>query len=371
MKWSWKLGKFAGVDLYVHMTFVLFLGFIVLTHLMSGRGIETTVGGVGFILAIFASVLLHEYGHALAARKYGIQTRDITLLPIGGVARLERMPEDPKQELWVALAGPAVNVAIAAVLFAWLTLSNTLEPLGRLSITAGSFVERIMAGNIVLVLFNLIPAFPMDGGRVLRAILASRMDYTRATQIAAALGQGSAFVLGFAGLFYNPFLMFVALFVWIGAAQESGMVQMRAAFGGTPVAKAMLTDFRTLGPYDTLGDAVELILRGSQQDFPVLQGSAVVGILTRADLLIGLARLGASAPVSSVMRREFESADSSEMLESVFTRLQACNCHTLPAMHDGRLVGLVTMDNLGEFLMIETALRGGKAGVTEKLPAAA
>jgi Zn-dependent protease len=311
---------------------------------------------VAFILALFFVVVLHEYGHALAARRYGIKTRDITLLPIGGVARLERMPDDPKQELWVALAGPAVNMVIAAALFLWLQVTNAMEPISRLGVASGSFLDRLMVVNVVLVVFNMIPAFPMDGGRVVRALLAMRLEYTRATQIAASLGQGMAFLLGFIGLFTNPLLVFTALFVWMGAAQEASMVQMKSSLSGIPVSRAMLTDFRTLEPGEPISRAVELILAGSQQDFPVVEGGRVMGVLTRGDLLVALQRHGPAARVSDVMRRDIQLADPFEMLESVSARLQACNCHTMPVVRNGQLVGLVTMDNVGEFLMIQSAL---------------
>jgi Zn-dependent protease len=228
------------------------IGWIFMAHLGAGQTPAQALAGVGFILALFGCVVLHEFGHALMAQRYGVKTRDITLYPIGGVARLERMPDKPLQELWVALAGPAVNVAIAAALGAWLFISGTWAPLASLSMTAGPLVERLLAVNVSLVLFNLIPAFPMDGGRVLRALLALQLEYTQATQIAAAIGQGLALVLGFAGLFVNPFLLFIAFFVWIGAAQEASMAQMKTALGGIPVARAMLTDFRTLTPREPL-----------------------------------------------------------------------------------------------------------------------
>jgi Zn-dependent protease len=313
------------------------------------------LGSVAFILALFFVVVLHEYGHALTARRFGIKTRDITLLPIGGVARLERMPDDPKQELWVALAGPAVNVVIAAALFVWLQVTGGL---GQATLIGGSFIERLMLVNVVLVVFNMIPAFPMDGGRVVRALLAMRLEYTRATQIAASLGQGIAFLLGFIGLFTNPLLVFTALFVWMGAAQESSMVQMKSSLGGIPVSRAMLTDFNAVSSRDTLARAVELILAGSQQDFPVVDDGRVSGVLTRGDLLIALQRHGPSAPVAEVMRRDVQIADAFEMLETVSARLQECNCHTLPVVRNGQLVGLVTMENIGEFLMIQAALAG-------------
>lgn len=361
MKWSWKLGEVAGIGLYMHATFVLLIGWVALVHWLEAHSLAIVVAGVGFILALFGCVVLHELGHALTARKYGIRTRDITLLPIGGVARLERMPDDPIQELWVALAGPAVNVVIAAGLFIWLGLTGSWEPLAELSVAKGSFVERLMVVNLFLVGFNMLPAFPMDGGRVLRALLATRIEYTQATQIAGSVGQGMAFLFGFIGLFSNPFLLFIALFVWIGAAQETSMVQMKTALGGIPVRRAMLTDFQTLSPQDSLGRAVEMILAGSQQDFPVVDNGRVVGVLTRDDVLVALAQGGQELPVSEVMRREFEKADSSEMLEPVFQRLQACDCRSLPVTRHGQLVGMVTQENVGEFLMIQAALKKAKA----------
>ncbi|MBI4526774.1 MAG: site-2 protease family protein [Deltaproteobacteria bacterium] len=356
MKWSWKLGEVAGIGVHIHATFLLLIAWAALVHWMEGRSLAVVLEGIGFILALFACVLLHELGHALTAKRYGIKTRDITLLPIGGMARLERIPDDPRQEVWVTLAGSAVNVVIALALFGWLQFTGGLEPLNKLSVTGGSFLMRLMTVNVFLVLFNMLPAFPMDGGRVLRALLAMRMEYTKATQIAAYLGQGLAFLFGFIGLLTNPFLLFIALFVWIGAAQEASLAQIRSALGGIPVARAMVTDFRTLTPRDSLARAVALVLTGAQQDFPVVEDRRVLGVLTRGDLLIGLARRGQETPVVDVMRREFQTVDSSETLETAFARLQTCECHTLPVVHSGQLVGLITMDNVGEFVAIQAAL---------------
>ena len=314
------------------------------------------MAGLLFVLTLFGVIVLHELGHALTARRFGIRTRDITLLPIGGVARLERMPDDPRQELLVALAGPAVNVVIGAALFALLQLTSGLEPLGALSVTRGSFAERVMIVNVFLAAFNLLPAFPMDGGRALRAVLAMRMDYVRATQMAANIGQGMALLFGFVGLFWNPFLLFIALFVWMGASQEAAMVQMKSALGGIPLVRAMITNFRTLSPHEPLSRAVADILAGFQQDFPVVEDERVVGVLTRADLLRALVERGQDSPVGDVMRRDFATADVHEMLEDVAARLSTGACRTLPVTRNGGLVGMVTMENVGEFLMIQGAL---------------
>jgi Zn-dependent protease len=356
MKWSWKIGEFRGIAVYLHATFLILIGFVVLSHWTAGNSLGKTLEGVAFILALFGCVLLHEFGHALMAARFGIKTRDITLLPIGGLARLERMPDEPLQELWVALAGPAVNMVIAGALFLWLAASGAMAPLELLSVTGGPFLDRLMMVNVFLGLFNMLPAFPMDGGRVLRALLATQMEYTRATQIAASIGQAMALLFGFLGFFLNPFLLFIALFVWIGAAQEASMVQLKSSLGGIPVRRAMITDFRTLAPGDPLSVAVDRILAGSQQDFPVVEDSHVIGILTRQDLFAALTRSGQQSTVGESMQREFETVDAAEMLESAFQRLQKCQCHTVPVLQRGELVGLVTMDNVGEFVAIQGAL---------------
>jgi Zn-dependent protease len=357
MKWSLKLGRFSGIDVYMHFTFILLISWVAFVNWRQGQSIAAAVAGVTFILAIFLCVVLHEFGHALSARHYGIKTRDIILLPIGGVARLERLPTNPRQELWVALAGPAVNVVIAAGLFVWLTVTASLEPLATLTVTTGPFLERLMAVNLFLVIFNMIPAFPMDGGRVLRALLATRFAYSRATQTAAYIGQGIAVLFGFIGLFYNPFLLFIAFFVWIGAAQEASMAQLKSAIGGIPVQQAMISDFRTLRPNDSLRHAIDLTLAGSQKDFPVMDDGRLEGILTQTDLLRALAESDRHPTVASAIQRSFSAVDNADMLETAFAKLKDCDCHTLPVMQDGRLVGLVTMDNLGEYMRIQAALK--------------
>ena len=367
MKWSWRVGRFAGIDVYIHSTFFLLLGFIGLTNWLAHRSLAGTLEGVGFMLALFGCVLLHEFGHALTARRYGIQTRDITLLPIGGVARLERMPDDPRQELWVALAGPAVNLVIAALLYGWLASQSLLEPLTSLSVSQGSFLERVMLVNVTLVLFNLLPAFPMDGGRIVRALLALRLEYTRATQIAATLGQGMALIFGFVGLFTNPFLLFIAFFVWIGAAQESSMVQMKTALGGIPVSRAMITDYQALPETAPLGAVVDILLRGTQEDFPVTREGELVGVLDRRGLIAALAQYGRDLPIERVMQRDFSTVDSAQMLEAGLVTMQTCECEMLPVLRGGKLAGLLTKHNVGEFLAIQTALEAAARTAGRKL----
>jgi Zn-dependent protease/CBS domain-containing protein len=357
MRWSWKIGKPAGITVYMHATFLLLLAYIVIASWAEKHSLSATIMAVAFILALFACVVLHELGHALVARRYGVRTRDIILLPIGGVARLERMPEQPLQELWVALAGPAVNLVIAAGLFVILSALGIPPQLEHLKWLSGGFLSRLMLVNLWLVAFNLIPAFPMDGGRVLRALLATRMDYAEATHIAARVGQALAFVLGFLGLFTDPFLLFIALFVWMGAEGESAMVQARTSFAGIPVQRVMLTDFRTLRPDETLAQAVEHVLAGFQHDFPVVFGDHILGILTRADLMKALAQRGSEMAVRDAMQREFPVADSHDMLEHALPVLRASGVRSIPVEHDGHLVGLLDMENVAEFMMVQSALR--------------
>ncbi len=356
MKWSWKIARVAGIDVFMHATFLLLLAWVGISYYSAG-GLSYAIDGLFFIALLFGIVVLHELGHALTARRFGIATRDITLLPIGGLARLERMPEDPKQELLVALAGPAVNVALA-VLILFLAVPVHLTNLDGLSLVGSELFLKLFWVNIGLAVFNMLPAFPMDGGRVLRALLAIKMDYVRATEIAANVGQALAILFGFIGLFTNPFLVFIALFVWMGAGQEASIVEMKAALRGVPISHLMITDFRILHPWEPLSRVVQLILSGWQQDFPVVNEDRVVGILTRSALLTALSGAESDQRVQDVMLSRFETADASEMAQPVFTRLQACDCRTLPVLQGGKLVGLVTAENLGEFLMIEKARPG-------------
>jgi CBS domain-containing protein len=249
-----------------------------------------------------------------------------------------------------------VNIGIAAMLFAWQTVTEALAPLTGFSLTGGQFVEQLIMVNVFLALFNLIPAFPMDGGRILRSLLAMRMEYPRATQIAANIGQGMAVLFGIVGLFYNPFLVLIAFFVWTGAGQEASMVRTKSALDGVPVSRIMLTDFQTVNSYDTLGRATELILRGSQTDFPVVGNGTVLGLLRRSDIMTGLSRQGQFGLVEDVMRRDFPFADADEMLEPALMRMQSHAMETIPVTSRGLLVGLLTVENFHEFMMIQSAL---------------
>jgi Zn-dependent protease len=361
VKWSWRIGRFAGIDVRIHATFLFLLAWIALVGYQQTGTAAGAVSGVIFILVVFASVVLHEYGHALTARHYGVATREITLLPIGGVAQIERMPSKPKQELVIALAGPAVTVALAVLLWGILTATGQATSASALLSGDASFLARLMWINVWLAAFNVLPAFPMDGGRVLRAALATRMDYARATHIAAEIGKGFALIFGIIGLFRDPWLVLIALFIWLAAAGEATVAQFRTSFAGIPVERVMIRDVRTLVPGDHLSAAMDAVLAGFQQDFPVVEDGRVVGVLTRGDMMKALAQHGREALVGSVMQRTFEVAEPGEELEGAFARLQACRCHTFPVVRDQQLVGVLTTENVGEFLMIQSALQRERA----------
>jgi Zn-dependent protease/CBS domain-containing protein len=360
MRWTFHIARIAGIDVKVHATFLLLLAFYGFAFHAQG-GLPAAIQGVVFISLVFLCVLLHEFGHALAARRYGINTPDITLLPIGGLARLDRMPEKPIEELVVAVAGPLVNVAIAALLapfvhFATITRPDVLEHFGS------GLIAQLFVANCVLVVFNLIPAFPMDGGRILRAFLAMRMDYAKATNIAATIGQTLAFVGALCALlWWHPMVMLVAIFVFFGAQSEAAYAQMRSVTNGLRVRDAMVTRFEMLARSATLHDAVQAVLNTSQHDFPIVdEAGSVIGVLTRDDLIVALRQSGPQTPVIEVMRTNVPSLDPMMFFDRAQGIMQSTDSPALPVVdHFGRLVGLFTHENVGELILLQSALTAG------------
>lgn len=355
MRWSLNFARIAGTEIRIHITFVIFLAWIAFMYYQAG-GPDAAVRGLVFILLLFLSVLLHELGHVVTARRFGIQTPDITLIPIGGVARLRRMPRKPTQEIAVALAGPAVNVVIAGLLLlltpAGLMFGEAFNP----SAGYDTLPARLATVNLSLALFNLLPAFPMDGGRVLRALIAMRMPYTSATRIAAGIGQGFAFLFGFIGLFGNPFLLFIGLFLYLGASQEAAVAGLKDMSEWISVEDAMVTRFTVLPADATVADAVNALLRTSQHEFPVVDaGGRVLGMLTRDDLIQALQRGGPGTPVREVMRRDIPMVSQRASLEDAFETMQESDNPALPVVDSQqRLVGVLTLENVGELMMIRS-----------------
>lgn len=363
---GWKLGRIAGIDVRMHWTFLLLLGWIAVSFAVQGDGMAAALWGSALLLSVFGCVLLHELGHALAARPLGIKTRDITLLPIGGLARLDRMPRDPKQELWIAVAGPLVNVVIAAGLFGVLVALNRVEPVVPETLvtrTPAGFVMNLMWLNVLMVAFNLLPAFPMDGGRVLRALLGFVMDYRRATEIAAASGQAMAMLFAIAGLFFNPWLLLIALFVFVSAGAEASQVRFREITRHLEVSDAMMTDFRTLSPDDPLSLAAEVLLAGAQQDFPVVNSDdgEICGVLRRQTLIREICDQNGYRAVGDVMDEVTDSASPYLSLNKAVQQMQETEMPCLPVRNEGRIIGVLTMENIGELIM----LRGSREQIAQ------
>jgi Zn-dependent protease/CBS domain-containing protein len=356
---SLRLFNVAGTDVRVHPTFFFLLAWIGAVYWMRG-GAGAALHGLIFISLLFVCVVLHEFGHIFAARRYGIRTPDVTLLPIGGVASLERIPEKPSQEIFVALAGPAVNVVIALALAVLVGPRIELSELAELQQARSgldALLIQLMSANIALVIFNLIPAFPMDGGRVLRALLATQMGHTQATRIAAAIGQGFAVLLGFMGLLGgNAVLILVAVFVFLAAAGESGYVQARDIARGRLASQAMITRFEPLGVQASVDDAAALLLRTTQHEFPVLDGARQLrGVVTREAILGALQAGNGATPVLDIMARDVPTVGETACLDAIFTDLLRNSARFVGVVDaDRRLVGYLTPENISELVMIQS-----------------
>jgi len=364
MFWSVNIGSIAGTSIRIHFTFLLFLVWIFVASWASG-GQAAAWSGLLFMVLLFTCVLAHEFGHIFTARAFGVPTPDVTLLPIGGVARLARIPEKPSEEFLIAIAGPLVNVAIAAGLVLFGGAHLDLAQLATMESTKISLVDRLAEVNLFLALFNMIPAFPMDGGRVLRALLAIKLGHVRATEIAAAIGQLVAFALGFLGLFGNPLLIFIAVFVYLAASSEAHLVAVRAMTRDVPVSAAMMTEFATLKPDEHIDAAIETLLRTSQSEFPVVDdGQRLVGLLDRDGMIRALKTLGPDARVAQAMATDVPTVGSRGRLEDAFRILQERSAPAVGVVDvAGRLVGLITSETVSEMLMVQSALpKGARIG---------
>lgn len=340
-----------GVPVRFHFTFILLLIFLAVVGM---QGKQSAVSDVIFVLALFASVLLHELGHAVVARHFEVRTKEIVMFPIGGVAMLEKNPP-PRKELWIASAGPLVNLIIGGVILLLIVAFRGTGISGLASLANprdSDLVERIAFGNLILAVFNLLPAFPMDGGRILRSLLALWKSEEEATQIASRAGRFLAVAMGLYGLLSQSYLlMFIAFFIYLGAAQEGQSAMGRALTHGVPVRAAMITKFYTLPHSSTIGEAARLMLESTQQDFPVVHGDQVVGLLDRNRLLRAVAAEGLEAYIAGVMDRDFlRLRPDMDLAEALPLMANADPCALV--MDKDRLVGLLTRENLSEFLLL-------------------
>ncbi len=357
MSWSVSIGSIAGTAVRIHITFVLFLVWIFVASWVAG-GPQAAWNALAFLILLFACVLAHEFGHVFAARAFGVATPDVTLLPIGGVARLERIPEAPGEELLIAIAGPLVNVAIAFLLVVFFGANLSLQHLATVESHQVAMIDRLAIVNLFIVAFNLIPAFPMDGGRMLRALLAIRLGHVRATKVAAAIGQWAAFLLGFLGLFTNPLLILIAVFVYLAASSEAHLVAVRAMSRDVPVSEAMITQYATLSPNTHIDSAIATLLHTSQAVFPVVDDrQRLLGVVMRDDMIGALKKLGPDARVSEAMTAEIPTISYRGRLEEAFRLIQEKSMPAVGVVDPAdRLVGLVTAETFGEMLMVRDAL---------------
>lgn len=350
MKWSFRIGSIFGIPVTVHITFLLLL----LLVFFAGQSIIGTGGlnGVVFVILVFASVVFHELSHATVARHYGINVVDITLLPIGGVARMATPPDNPKQEILIAAAGPAASLALAFCLWFLASAVGTGVSISDMSVRGG-LLAQLTAVNVVLALFNLLPAFPMDGGRILRGFLGLYLSQYKATRIAVGIGQVFAIVLFFVGLMaMNFFMILIALFVYIGAESEERQMGIMLSLGGAKAQDAMITGLSTLTPDRTVGEAAGIYFHSFQGDFPVMDDRRLVGLVTKDILVDALHNIGPTAPVSRVMTRDFPTVTEETSLIDVLGKIQESGSKAIPVLKSGQLVGLITLEQLGRYNMV-------------------
>ena len=354
MSWSFRLIRILGTDVKVHVTFILLLAFLFANRQLEA-GVVAAMDLTVLFIALFLCVLLHEFGHILMARHFGIKTPDVLLLPIGGVARLERIPEEPRQELLIAVAGPAVTLGIAGLIYLALWATGHQVQWNEADFETPTIFKQLFYVNIVLLLFNLIPAFPMDGGRVLRAILASRMDYVRATRIAATIGQGAAIIGAFIGIQSQEWLwVLIAIFIFFSAGQEANMAATRAAGRGIIIDQMMVTRFTTIPIHATLRMAADILLETEQREFPVVDNNGKVeGLLARDNLVRGLAARGPDSTVGDAMSRPVPLLPLGLGFDEALNRLRTSGLPALPVVDPtGRLVGLLTTDNITDLVLL-------------------
>ena len=355
MGWSLTIGRIAGTAIRLHVTFLLLLAWIGVSDYLAG-GPQAAIASLAFIILVFLCVTAHEFGHILMARRFGVKTPEVILSPIGGIANMERIPENPRQELLVAIAGPLVNVAIVLALLA---AGVRIADATHFDFNAATLAQRLAFVNVSLVAFNLIPAFPMDGGRVFRALLAMAMDAVRATAIAARVGQAFAFVFVLLGLFYNPILLLVGVFIYFAATSEEQATAFHSFARGLTVAQAMEPAPRVLRADQTLADAVDVLLASAQREFPVVDGqNRAIGLLDRDAMIRGLNPETPAAAVGDVMRQAQVFRAEHGLDEAINQMRIKGSKADIVADADGRIIGLLTMENVAEMMMVH-AVRPG------------
>lgn len=358
MKGSLYIGKVSGIKMFIHWTFFILILWIVFAGISGGRNITEILISLGLIMAVFACVVLHELGHALTAKRFHFQTQDIILLPIGGLARMKGLPDRPLHEFLVAIMGPVVNIGIAILLYVILKLSGNFPASAEdIDFTRVNFLFQLYAINIFLALFNLIPAFPMDGGRILRALIASRLPRAKATKIAVYIGQFIATLFVLVGFFFNPFLIFIGLFVFFGAWAELNMEKTKLHLENIKVGDLLMQNYSVLNKEDPISKAVSIILDGQESSFIVRNNGQIAGTLSKTEIIEGLSKFGKEAPVEQVMKRDIMFLKENEKITDVMQKFPDDNYALMPVMEEEKVVGVLNMENIKEFVEIQTALK--------------
>ena len=360
MKHSLHLGKPFGIQISVHWTFLLIIAWIIFVNIQQGANTQQILYSVLFVLTIFVCVVIHELSHSLTARKYGIPTRSITLLPIGGVADLQKMPEEPKQEFAVSVAGPLSNIGIALVLWIGLLATNNMDLATHdfHGITAKNFFMLLLFANLLLAGFNLLPAFPMDGGRIFRSLMAIYVSREKATYIAMNIGKFFAFGLAVWGVFANPFLIFIAIFIFIGAQKEYEQIRYNSVLTGFEVKDVIMHEYTPLKEEDTLQNAVDILLDGPEERFVIIDDETnVKGILTRNNIIQGLTEQGNELKIRQVMNRNITTFSPEESLETAFQKMREQQISMAPVVEGEKLLGIIDMENINEFIMVRSAIK--------------
>ena len=354
MKGSFKLGNISGIGVFIHWTFSLLIVYIIYINYRAGYDLLQTSWTIVFVLSIFVTVFLHELGHALAAKRYNIKTKSITLLPIGGLAQLESIPEKPNEELVVALAGPIVNFVLAGLTALFITIPEANDLVVQLSegVNESNFFLNFLIVNIWLAVFNLIPAFPMDGGRVLRALLAMKFQRHIATNIAARIGQILAIGFIIAGFSINPFLIFIGIFILLGAQAEASYTQAKSMLAGYKVKDVLMKDFKTIDAGDTVKSAVNILLNSQCKSFLVMKDNKPAGTLNRDEIIKGLSEKGENELIVNLMNSNLIFLNSDALLEDVFHQSQQNKSTLMPVLENNKLVGTLDTENILEFIMI-------------------
>jgi Zn-dependent protease len=343
--WSFRVGTLFGIPIRLHVTFLILLAVFFVSEARS-QGAPGGLRSLVFMILLFGCVLLHELGHSLVARRYGVAINSITLYPFGGIASLSEIPREPGREIRIAVAGPLVNFALAAAIVLG---AGILHPAGTMALvhpTGADLLRSLFTANLLLGLFNLIPAYPMDGGRILRGILATRTDYRTATRWAADIGKVFGMLFVAVGLFLDWWLAILGVFVFIGATSEEQSALLQSTLDALRVQDLMITDFQAVSPAETLHDVLSRTFHSFQDDFPVIRDGEFLGVLTRSRMLEALREAGPHQYVQGILQRVEERVAPADRLKDVMRRMHAGGVSLLPVMDGERLVGIVTMGGI-------------------------